>query len=396
MARPSTLTRDVSPPPLRKFSTINTAPPEEDNTEPRDPTLAAIEAGQVEIRDHLDYFVQKLSAVSRSCSTPRMNFESFQDLYKRNQHSKGRHFVIHQHDHPISGVHYDLRLQFSESSAVSFAIPYGLPGNPNSSRPNRMAIETRVHNLWNNIIESASHATGSLLIWDIGEYEVLPRAEKQQKMTDDEASEDEDTLASNADAQSERLCSAFRSRHIKLRLCGRKLPENYVVSLRLSSANDRSAQPRKPKHKRRRTDPARNAAKSNAPTSDNESDTASTLEPADGETVIEEEDLAVAQASEGEEDTTIRANNAYTGSLNTIGSVHQRHWFLTLDRTASGFRKSRRGSDAGRWIGEWEPFYVMGRDHEASVITGRTADEVMADEGVEKFVGRKMWRAIVE
>ena len=46
------------------------------------------------------------------------------------------------------GVHYDLRLQFSESSSISFAIPYGLPGNPNSLRPNRMAIETRVHNLW--------------------------------------------------------------------------------------------------------------------------------------------------------------------------------------------------------------------------------------------------------
>lgn len=45
-------------------------------------------------------------------------------------------------------MHYDLRLQFSETSTVSFAVPYGLPGNPNSIRPNRMAIETRVHNLW--------------------------------------------------------------------------------------------------------------------------------------------------------------------------------------------------------------------------------------------------------
>lgn len=215
-------------------------------------------------------------------------------------------------------------------------------------------------------------------------------------MTDDEASENEDIPSGNSEVHSERLFNAFRSRHIKLRLRGTKLPKNYVVSLRLPSANDRSAQPRKPKHKRRRTDPAQNLAKANASLSDSESDTTSTLEPADGESTLDEGDLAVAEASEDEEDATIRANNAYTGSLNTIGSVHQRHWFLTLDRTASGFRKARRGSDAGRWVGEWAPFYVMGRDHEASVITGRTADEVMADEGVEKFVGRKMWRPIVE
>lgn len=200
----------------------------------------------------------------------------------------------------------------------------------------------------------------------------------------------------NVDVHSERLFNAFRSRHVKLRLRGTKLPQNYVVSLRLPSANDKSAQPRKPRHKRRRTDPAQKAAKTSAPTSDTESDAASTPELADGESAVNDEASAAAQASEDEEDATIRANNAYTGSLNTIGSVHQRHWFLTLDRTASGFRKSRRGSDAGRWVGEWEPFYVLGRDHETSVITGRMADEVMADEGVDKFVGRKMWRPIVE
>jgi hypothetical protein len=42
----------------------------------------------------------------------------------------------------------DLRLQFSQTSTISFAIPYGLPGNANSRRQGRMAIETRVHNLW--------------------------------------------------------------------------------------------------------------------------------------------------------------------------------------------------------------------------------------------------------
>jgi hypothetical protein len=31
---------------------------------------------------------------------------------------------------------------------MSFAVPKGLPGNPNSKSKGRMAIETRVHNLW--------------------------------------------------------------------------------------------------------------------------------------------------------------------------------------------------------------------------------------------------------
>jgi hypothetical protein len=77
-----------------------------------------------------------------------LSIAEYRELYQRHQHPHGSHFVINQHDHPVAGTHYDLRLQFSQSSSVSFAVPYGLPGNPNSLRPNRMAIETRVHNLW--------------------------------------------------------------------------------------------------------------------------------------------------------------------------------------------------------------------------------------------------------
>lgn len=115
------------------------------------PTLAAIEAGQAKIIDHLSYFSTRLSQVIRplpSPSCPRLSISAFVELYRRHQHSQGHHFVVHQHDHPIAGVHYDLRLQFSESSSVSFAIMYGLPGNPNSKRLNRNAIETRVHCFW--------------------------------------------------------------------------------------------------------------------------------------------------------------------------------------------------------------------------------------------------------
>ena len=102
---------------------------------------------------------------------------------------------------------------------------------------------------------------------------------------------------------------------------------------------------------------------------------------------------AAAMASEDEhEDIVIRANNAYTGAINSIGSVHQRNWFLTLDRRNSGFRKN---GDDGRWVGGWEAFF-RGREHERSLLTGRSADQVMEDEGVEKFVGRKMWRPSME
>ena len=421
---PSTLSRDISPPPTRKAST-------QTNHKELNPSLAAIEAGQGEITDHLEYFANHLAAAYRPCPDPRLSIEDFRSLYKRNEHKHGCHFVVHQHDHPVSGVHYDLRLQFSETSSVSFAVPYGLPGNPNSIRPNRMAIETRVHNLWvgrdlfflptfcclmssaslsprlsllfqvrehltclqNNLIESASHPTGSLLIWDTGEYEILPWKERTARMTDDELS-DEDTRQNAFElSHRERLFAAFQQRHIRLRLHGTKLPPNYTVSLRLPSKNDRSAQPRKPKRKRRRLDPAK-TQNGSEPQTDSDSDSAEAIadnrrnEPIEGD----DEDAA-ALASEDDEDATIRANNAYTGATNTINSVHQRHWFLTLDRRNSGFRKS---SSNVRWEGPWEPFFVRGRDVEASIVTGRNADEVMADEGVSAFRGRKMWRPILE
>lgn len=173
MAVPLSLKREISPPLVRKPSlpaqsdnATETPPTAEQYASTLKPTLAAIEAGEAQIRDHLAYFSEHLAHVKRSNDSiaPTLGIQGFQDLYKRNSTPGGRHFVVHQHDHPVSGgspaaslqalllykvgVHYDLRLQFSETSSISFAIPYGLPGNPNSIRPNRMAIETRVHNLW--------------------------------------------------------------------------------------------------------------------------------------------------------------------------------------------------------------------------------------------------------
>lgn len=177
MADPKSLKRQISPPPTRKLSEVD------GDSEPRQrkrsritptsnatPSLAAVEAGQAEIQDHLEYFATRLEPLARpvKAGQPRLSFKAYRDLYLRNQNDTGRHFVVHQHDHPVAGrcfhsssfvehpssyqvgVHYDLRLQFSATSSVSWSIPYGLPGNPRSIRPNRMAVETRVHNFWVN------------------------------------------------------------------------------------------------------------------------------------------------------------------------------------------------------------------------------------------------------
>ena len=80
-----------------------------------------------------------------------------------------------------------------------------------------------------------------------------------------------------------------------------------------------------------------------------------------------------------------------------------------MDRYSSGFRPVQLADGASKggrreWVRRrdgdqllgFEPFYVMGREVERSVVTGRKADEVMRDEGVKGFVGRKGWRAVIE
>jgi hypothetical protein len=398
MAKPATLHRDISPPPkgqtfLKAKKTLSATVTKSRTND--DPSMAAVEAGKVQIDDHLEYFAKQLTSVLRGPEPGLrwLGIENYKLLFLQNQHRHGRHFVVHQHDHPVSGVHYDLRLQFSLSSTVSFAIPYGLPGNPKSVRPNRMAIETRVHCLWNNLIESASHATGSLLIWDVGEYEILPWKQSAMPMTDDENSEGEVCATTTACTHSEKLFAAFQDRHIKLRLRGTRLPRNYTIGLRLPSKNDRNGQRKRPRVKRRRLDPSVATHQSSTLSTDSDEDDIASAPRTVDENNNNSSDVDNAGiASDNEDEDTIRENNAYPGAINSIGSVHQRHWFLTLDRRQSGFKKAKNGE----WIGSWEPFFVRGRDHERSVVTRRNADEVMEDEGVEKFVGRKMWRPILE
>lgn len=120
-------------------------------TPPRQPTSSAIESGELEIDDHATHFGQLLSKYVSTPSTtpPLLSIPSYLSLYETNVGSRhGAHFVIHQHDHPIAGTHYDLRLQINETSSASWAIMYGLPGDPNSIRLTRNATETRIHCLW--------------------------------------------------------------------------------------------------------------------------------------------------------------------------------------------------------------------------------------------------------
>jgi hypothetical protein len=164
--RISSLIKSISPPPRTRTRS---------ETQPQ-VSLSALEAGQASTNNHLQTISAHLrkyapnpphaqtttpqhSTESNPCTNPSPNpspnsslpilpLDAWSTLYTSNAHPAGNHFVIHQHDHPIAGPHYDLRLQISASSSVSWAIMYGLPGDPNSKRANRNATETRVHCLW--------------------------------------------------------------------------------------------------------------------------------------------------------------------------------------------------------------------------------------------------------
>ncbi|KAJ5096036.1 hypothetical protein NUU61_005392 [Penicillium alfredii] len=441
----SSLIAPVSPP--RRKSTFN------GNREPNralpsgainlenTPSLAAIEAGQVEVTDHLSIVSTKLRQYMRFHSypqpTPRIPIEQWVELYRRNEHPEGRHFVIHQHDHPLAGPHYDLRLQFSESSSVSWSVMYGLPGDPNSHKLNRNATETRVHCLWvsrvsghsfvsnvyanyqNHLIETASSKTGSMIIWDTGEYEILPyELDQSLPETDDSRSEVSDEPASPIEqiSDSARLREAFRNRKIRLRLHGTRLPQNYTLVLRMDKSMDFAKPLRDGPKRRRRLRPQQTATQTPS-TSDSESPSLSdqpALRPSLNPTEVDKSTAGLKSESEqgthsDDIDQQIQKNNAYPGSSNTIGSIHQRRWYLSLDRLNSGFEMSSdarndgqrskkrwtRTSDGDQGLLGFKPFHVLGPESERSIVTGRRGVDVLNDEGVRDFVPRRGWRPVL-
>lgn len=138
---PNTLARDISPPPARRSrkthaieqktahlggqSDLHRVLPTSSKSVPiysspestfrktdginGEPGLAAVEAGKAQVKDHLAYFSHHLYSASRQTPSdfPRITLADFNDLYTRNEHAQGRHFVVHQHDHPISGSFND-------------------------------------------------------------------------------------------------------------------------------------------------------------------------------------------------------------------------------------------------------------------------------------------------
>jgi hypothetical protein len=109
---PITLVRDISPPPPRRsrierktHAIEHNTTPEKTNITDDEPGPAAVEAGKASVKDHLAYFSNHLYRPSRQTPAdfPRITLDHFKDLYTRNQHNRGCHFVVHQHDHPISG-----------------------------------------------------------------------------------------------------------------------------------------------------------------------------------------------------------------------------------------------------------------------------------------------------
>lgn len=105
-----------------------------------------------------------------------------------------------------------------------------------------------------------------------------------------------------------------------------------------------------------------------------------------------------------QEDEKIRLTNAYPGATNSINSIYQRTWYLSMDRQASGFVPQKHKNGTREWVQQqeggsslgFEPFFVRGKEIERSVVTGRLAEEVMSDEGVKGYVGRKGWRPVLE
>ncbi|KAJ9152007.1 ABC1 domain containing protein [Pleurostoma richardsiae] len=411
-----------------------TAPTSTHTPAPSPPTStsAAIEAGRLQISDHLTHFLHTLTLALSSrlpspASLPLLPLPAYGSLFASALGSpRGAHFVVHQHDHPVAGPHYDLRLQINPTSSASWAVMYGLPGDPGAARKKvRNASETRVHCLWNHLVETGSAETGSLVVWDTGTYEVVepPLLESSQGNDEDEEGVEGEEAGPT---QQEKLARAFARRKIRVRLNGARLPRGYVVYLRLTREEDAAGRARADRttaaaaegrlRKRRRKKTVAAPETSSSESAGEEDGDSEHYD--DGSAKVSAEEAARLSATERElrelEDEEVRRTNAYPGASNTIGSVHQRKWFLSIDREASGLVKRKGEGGKVVWVKEGEdqdaskredgngednryqyPFYVRGPEHERSVLTGRLGAEVLQDEGVVGFVGRKGWRPVL-
>ncbi|KAL8718269.1 MAG: hypothetical protein Q9225_004573 [Loekoesia sp. 1 TL-2023] len=228
---------------------------------------------------------------------------------------------------------------------------------------------------------------------------------KDRRETDDE-------ISSNSSGESHeptvsdsvKLHQAFKDMKIRIRLHGSRLPPDYTLSIRLLTTNNRHEQPKKPVRKRQRKDPEmRSLERHTTPqTSDTKRQPLENIKASPNP--VDSNKTAYEREIEEQENENVRLTNAYPGATNSINSIHQRKWYLSMDRYASGFVPWTQDDGAREWVRRkegdrllgFEPFFVRGRDHERSIVTGRTADKVMQDEGVREFTGRKGWRPVLE
>lgn len=192
------------------------------------------------------------------------------------------------------------------------------------------------------------------------------------------------------------------------------MPKDYTISLRLSTEDDNAARakPITQKRRRRRTiasfiKKTRTPSTSRSPSPDGSRDRPPNSVSINGDNhdddVINGAHSASESESELDADARTRLTNAYPGAVNSIGSIHQRRWFITLDRTNSGFFRDGKSktwkrkppSSPDQDALGFEPFYVRGPEFERSVVTGRTGNDVLNDENVEGFTPRRGWRPVL-
>ncbi|KAL8865106.1 MAG: hypothetical protein Q9198_009476 [Flavoplaca austrocitrina] len=204
----------------------------------------------------------------------------------------------------------------------------------------------------------------------------------------------------------------LEKRKIRIHLHNTHLPPNYTLSMRLLASSNRHEQPKKPVRKRRRRDDdlksPHHHQRATTPITLSEEEVSVQDDHSGNNTLLENTNITTKQSYseiEEQEDEQVRLTNAYPGAINSIDSIHQRRWYLSMDRHASGFMPLNDSDGAREWVMRrdedgrllgFEPFFVRGRNYERSVVTGRTADEVIEDEGVDGFTGRKGWRAVLE
>lgn len=202
-------------------------------------------------------------------------------------------------------------------------------------------------------------------------------------------------------------------RKIRLRLHGSRLPKDYTILLRMDKSTNFARPIRNgPKRRRRALQSTRRLSRAPS-TSDSDSPQSRSphrrlSKPPDGTPATDEPRSDQGNLSDDTIDLAIQKNNAYPGSSNTIGSIHQRRWYLSLDRANSGFEPKCGSNGSSRakkiWVRRsstdqgllgFDPFYVRGPDVERSVVTGRMGHDVLTDEGVEGFLPRKGWRPVL-